>query len=363
MHITMKKTILLIAASMLMFACSKENDGGKSTDEPPGQIIELAAVNELTDGLAATKTRPLYSQEAIQEVERVSIYVFTDNGATTSYLKTYTVTGWSKGTTFMRFPVPDNDKLATGNYQLLVIGREATDNFTLPNLVVGTTKIEDVIAHVSAPGQESEIFAGVKPVTVSSQGVRVSMQMTRKVAGILGYFKNVPYDINGQTVKFLRLTCSNADTSVILSNGNGMNPTNTAYMLINADLSGQAKNTDLGIYTGNDLDAQGVVKVPNSQLFGKFMLPVGNITLTLGLYDAGGVALKTWTVQDNTSSTFNILANQFYSLGQKVKKGDTTGGGTPDTGDDDAPVDLLKDQVIVLTIDPNWAAIHNLTIN
>lgn len=357
----MKKTILLIAASALLFACSKEKDEGQPTDEPQGQVIELSTVNELTDGIT-TKTRPLYSQEAIQEVENVSVYVFSDNGTTTSYLKTYTVTGWSKGLAFMRFAVPDNDKLLPGNYQLLAVGREATDNYKLPALSA-STKVEDVIAHVSAPGMESEIFAGVKPITVSSQGIRVSMQMTRKIAGVLGYFKNVPYDINGKAVKYLRLTASNADTAVILSSGNGSNPVNSSYMIFNADISGQTKNTDLGVYSGNDLSAAGVVKVPNSQLFGKFMLPVGSITLTLGLYDDTNTALKTWTVQDDGSTTFNITANQFYSLGQKVNKGDTTGGGTPDPGDDDAPIDLLKDQVIVLTIDANWADIHNLVIN
>ena len=56
------------------------------------------------------------------------------------------------------------------------------------------------------------------------------------------------------------------------------------------------------------------------------MLPVGNITLTLGLYDASGNALKTWSVQDNGNTTFNITANHFYGLGQKVSKGDVTGG-------------------------------------
>lgn len=359
----MKKFFLIMAASILIFACSKEED--TSIDEPSGQVIELTAVNEPTDGNAITRTRPLYSQEAIQEIERVSIYVFSYNASSSDYfyLKTYTVSGWNKGSSFMRFAVPDNDKLAAGDYQFLAIGREATDNYRIPTPVVGTTKINDMIAHITTPGQESEIFAGTKLVTVSSQGIRITMQMTRKVAGVLGYFKNVPYDINGSAVKYLRLTFTNADTAVILATGNGSNPTNASYMLINADLSGQAKNTDLGVYTGNDLSAQGVVKVDNSQLYGNFMLPVGNITLTLGLYDASGNALKTWSVQDNGNTTFNITANHFYGLGQKVSKGDVTGGGTPDPGDDDAPVDLLKDQVIVITVDPNWNTIHNLTIN
>ena len=229
----MKKFFLIMAASILIFACSKEE--GTSIDEPSGQVIELTAVNEPTDGNAITRTRPLYSQEAIQEIERVSIYVFSYNASSSDYfyLKTYTVSGWNKGSSFMRFAVPDNDKLAAGDYQFLAIGREATDNYRIPTPVVGTTKIKDIIAHITTPGQESEIFAGTKPVTVSSQGIRITMQMTRKVAGVLGYFKNVPYDINGSAVKYLRLTFTNADTAVILATGNGSNPTNASYMLIN----------------------------------------------------------------------------------------------------------------------------------
>lgn len=60
----------------------------------------------------------------------------------------------------MRFAVPDNDKLAAGDYQFLAIGREATDNYRISTPVVGTTKINDMIAHITTPGQESEIFAG-----------------------------------------------------------------------------------------------------------------------------------------------------------------------------------------------------------
>lgn len=84
--------------------------------------------------------------------------------------------------------------------------------------------------------------------------------------------------------------------------------------------------------------------------------------MTLGLYDNTGTALKTWKVLNANNETINISANNFYALGQKVAKGDTTGGGTPDPGDDDAPIDLLKDQVIAITINPNWAQFHNLTI-
>lgn len=359
----MKKTFLMIVAGLLMMACSKDkNDGDIPQDN--AQIIEISAVNKLTEGITS-RTRPLYSQEAIQEVERIQLHIFQYDQTAMDYLylQSYTIPGWTKGTTFMRFAVPDNSKLAPGNYRFLVIGREATDNYHMTTPVVGTTKVTDIMASVSAPGNEAEIFAGLKDVSVVSQGVRVNVQMTRQIAGVLGYFKNVPYEINGQAVKYLRLTFTAADTAVYLANGNGTGLVAANYMLINEDISGQPKNTDLGVYTGNDLSAQGVVKVANSQLFGKFMIPVGAVQLTLGLYQADNTPIKTWNIQLDNGSTFNILSNHFYTLGRKVSKGDVTGGGTPDTGDDDAPVDLLKDQELSLTIDPNWSGIHNLTLN
>ena len=354
----MRKIILLAVVSMMIFGCSNEKDSLPAPEN--GQVFELFAVNEPTDGVLA-RNRPLYSQEAIQEVERVNIYVFQNSGSDYVYLKTYNVPGWTKGSTFMRFTVPDNDKLSAGDYEFLVVGQEATDNYTLTAPTVGVTKIGAMVATITAPGNESEIFAGLQAAMVTSEGVRVSMQMTRKVAGVLGYFKNVPANLNNTTVKYLRLIVSNADTQVGLANGVGMNPTGSAFRIIDADLSGQSV-TSTGVYSGNDLTAQGVVKLANSQLFGRFLLPVGTVTMTLGLYDANNNPLKTWTVVDGASSTLNITANHFYSLGRKVNKGDTTGGGTPDTGDDDSAVDLLKDQVIVLSIDPSWNTIHNLVI-
>ena len=167
--------------------------------------------------------------------------------------------------------------------------------------------------------------------------------------------------LNNTTVKYLRLTVSYADTQVGLANGIGAAPAGVTYNIIDADLSGQTVTAE-GVYSGNDLTAQGVVKLVNSQLFGKFLLPVGAVTLNLGLYDANNNLLKAWTVVDGGSPTLNFTANHFYSLGRKVSKGDTTGGGTPDTGDDDSAIDLLKDQVIVLSIDPSWNTIHNLVI-
>ena len=111
------------------------------------------------------------------------------------------------------------------------------------------------------------------------------------------------------------------------------------------------------------MSGAGVVKVPNSQLGGLFLIPVSGVTLTLGLYTADGTVIKEWVVKDSSGNltTFDIQANHFYSLGMKAKANTTTGE-PGDPGDDDAPVDLLTDQNIVITISPAWELIHNLVI-
>ncbi|MCR9011214.1 FimB/Mfa2 family fimbrial subunit [Gabonibacter chumensis] len=355
----MKKWYFMTLASILMLACSKNESEGPRDISQGNIVFELATVNQSENGIKA-KTRPLYSQEAVQEVERVFIYAFKNNGTNYVYDTTYT-TAWPKGTTFMRYFVANNNKLEAGDYQFLVVGRELTDNFTLTTPVIGTTQITDMTATIPSVGKESEIFAGEKNVSVTSEGVRVSVEMTRKIAGILGYFINVPAVIGNVNVATLRLTITNASTQLNLYSGLGSSPTGTSFNVFNIDLTGQAV-TSAGVFAGNDLTGQGVVKLDNTQLMGRFFIPTSNISMTLGLYDAAGNALKTWSVVNESSTTFDLLPNHFYTLGKKVTKGDTTGGGTPDKGDDDAPIDLLKDQVIAITINPNWSQFHNLVI-
>lgn len=355
----MKKFMFLVLASAFMFACSDNEDPAPNVDNgiPEGSVaFDISAVNSLEDGMSRSG---IYSQEATQHVTNVVVYAFAKSGSDYTYTKTYTITGWSDGTTFKRYIVADGDKLSANEYYFLAVGRDATDNFTLTTPAVGDS-YTTMEASITANGMEKEIFAGNSTATVTDQGSRVSINMTRKVAGIMGYFKNVPQTLNGQTVQFLRLGISNANQQVNLNNGVGINTAPTTYNIINMDLSAQSVAN--GVYTGNDLSSQGVVKVPNSQLDGSFFMPVSNVTLTLGLYAADGTAIKTWTVKDTLgNSTFNILANNFYSLGTKVQAGNVNGG-TSDPGDDDNPIDLLTDQNIIISISPAWELIHNLII-
>ncbi|MDD6210574.1 MAG: hypothetical protein PUB21_08225 [Bacteroidales bacterium] len=356
----MRKLMFFAIAAMLMTACTKDEELPSAGGNENGALtFEISTVNKLSDGMTGRSS--IYSQEATQHVTNVNVYVFKNNAGNYTYVKTYNIPGWSDPTTFKRYAVADADTVPAGDYKFLAVGRDASDLFTVTT-PDSNTKFEDMIASVSASGNESEIFAGSAQATIA-KGSRVSIEMTRKVAAILGYFKNVPQTLDNKTVKFLRLTISNSNQKVNLTTGMEVTGTPASYNIINMDLSTQAVDPSRGVYVGNDLSGQNVVKVTNSQLSGSFIIPVSNATMTLGLYDASNNAIRTWIVKDSQggTSTFNILANNFYSIGKKVQAGNTNGG-TADPGDDDDPVDLLTDQNIILTINPNWTAIHDLII-
>lgn len=358
----MKKWMFLAVASVFAFAaCSNEEDPVVQPEVQNGSVVfELSAVNQLSNGMSSRAvTSPVYSQEATQHVTRVTIYAFAQSGSDYLFVTSYDVAGWQDGTTSMRYTLANGDQLSAGTYRFIVVGRDASDNFSLMEPMVNST-YNNLLATITAPGMENEIFAGTSDATFSDQGGRVSVEMTRKVAGVLGYFKNVPQEMNGTSVKYLRLKISNSNKQVALYSGAGANPTAASYNLVDIDVSGQPVVN--GYYTGNTVPG-GIAKVANSQLSGSYYMPVGAITMTLGLYDVNGVAIKEWPVKnENNATSFDVVANHFYSLGMK-KVAATTDGGTPgDPSDDDNPIDLSLDQDILISINPAWTTIHNLGI-
>lgn len=365
----MKKLVFLAMASAFLFSCSNNDDPLPNEGGQKGNVtFEVSAVNGLTNGMGGRGA--LYSQEAVQNITDVKVHAFLSDGSGNFlYKKTYDISGWTAGTTFKRFAVASADDLAAGTYKFLAVGRDAADTYTVtPNpFVVDNTSYANVEAQVSANGGESEIFAGSADAVITD-GSRVSIQMTRKVAGVLGYFKNVPEQLaNGSgttmTVRYLRLTATDANKRVNLSTGVGISDEVAPYQIFEVDMNGQAVSN--GVYTGNDLSGQGVVKVANSQLAGAFMIPVNSVQFTLGLYATDNSVIKTWSVLDGTSDTFSLLANHFYSLGIKKATGSTDGstpGNPGQPGDEDAPIDLLNDQNIVITVSPAWELVHNLVI-
>ena len=121
-----------------------------------------------------------------------------------------------------------------------------------------------------------------------------------------------------------------------------------------------------------------------------FNLTSGKSTMELQLLDDAGDIIKKWTISipaadvnnddtkgatDETPSIFNVVRNHMYNLGVKTSTGTTTPPDpsnpdpdpnpdpkpTPDPGKDE-PEDLTKSQNLILKVNDNWEAIHQMEL-
>lgn len=354
----MKRILFAILTCIIFAACSNEEDP-INIDVDNKLIFDISAENNHNNVKAG---QPIHGQVVNHNITSVIVIAFKEVSGEYVYEKTFTISGWSSSITdSLLHIVDDNEKLISGNYQFIALGRNSNDNYTLTNLVAGTTKYADYAASVLTSGDEYELFAGIGNATISEAGgARVKLGMTRKVGGFLGYFANIPEYYENTKVKYLRLSISAANKEVALSSGLGQQAVENGYNIIDIDLSTQDVLND--VYAGNDLSSAGVVKLDNSQLSGVYLIPVNGVTFKLGLYDENEQPLKEWSVLNGSETSFNILPNNFYSIGTK-KKSDSTNGGTPDDeSDDDKTIDLLTNQEIEITISDDWDMLHDLTI-
>lgn len=121
-----------------------------------------------------------------------------------------------------------------------------------------------------------------------------------------------------------------------------------------------------------------------------FALEHEKSTMELQLLDAAGDIIKTWTVSipakdvnrddtngnvaDESASIFNVVRNHMYNLGVKPSNGGKTDPDPgnpdpdpkpdpdPDKPDPDKPEDLSKSQNLILKVNDNWEAIHQMEL-
>ena len=376
----------ILACGLLTFsACS--NDDAFNEDETnvtAGETrnVELTFNFSVNSGEQTRGGRPLYSSEALQQVNEMKVYLFKEAaGGEFLYSKEITDDGnfgfnnsTAVGTESHSYTL--TDKLTDGKYKFLAVGYEDdySTTFTALAPTPNTTKLSDLLLELNAGKNADEVFSGVsKDVTVSatSTSFNVGVELHRVVAGILGYFKNVPYQIeNGGKmvqVKHVLVNVVKKGTSAKLADRTA-NGVENKYTIIDIDMSSYTPDEANNRYA---VPAQSgaVATVANSVLKGAYSLPIaavtGSNTLEVVLTgDDKSTVLKTFKVKDVDDYDFAINANHFYSLGQKMTNGGTDGG-TPGPGtddDDDEPIDLSKDQIITITVNAAWTDIHNLTI-
>lgn len=392
----MKKNILFLGlAAMSLFtvaSCSSDDDLQAGMSIGAGDNVITLALNPGGSGMAVRGARPVTSSEAANNVDKVEVKLYRNDGGSyslvdesengqTIYEQDVT---WAEGTKTVKIPL---EHLAQGSYKLVARGYNSTS--TIVSFDEGTPSTTINWTATQGEGNPEEVFAGELDLTVNAEGKIEgtdgnTLTMNRRVAGFLAYFKNIPTRVNEEVVKSVRVVASNKATKFDIIGGtvasytssstsktvNGTNAGSpaTETVLCSFDMSsatnwvGGNPTDDFYAFT---TDAN---QVANTVLDGGFMVPFGKVTgvntLRVELVGDGDAVLKTFKVKMPTSfaESYDIYMNHFYSIGHKTSSSGTEG---PDPGDPDPdkPVDLGSEEEIILSLSDAWDVVNDMVVD
>ena len=211
---------------------------------------------------------------------------------------------------------------------------------------------------------------------------------------------NSSFTANGATGSTIKYYVNGSKSAAAPTSDAQFKDGSNGYVLYSIDLNtwfpGGDQNND-GLLNAEDAswNHPGDVKtqVVKGSVFGSnFVIPFAltpeKSTMELQLLDAAGDIIKTWTVSipakdvnndatngnvaDESASIFNVVRNHMYNLGVKPSNGGKTDpdpgnpdpkpNPDPDKPDPDQPEDLSKSQNLILKVNDNWEAIHQMEL-
>lgn len=211
---------LLALGTAVVSSCSKDevvidNTPGVETPVEEGVQELILNMNSAGDGLTSRGGRPLYSSEAAQEIDKVVIKIIdrtTSSSTENKIVRSITIENWqevSKQYTvgghgrMYTFKLSKEQKVSTGTYEIYAIGYTSTGssyNFENYEGLDGTSDFNYQTQTLSSTEAE-EVFAGsIKTIEVDDQqnfkltanGENNVLTLHRQVAGVIGYYSNIP---------------------------------------------------------------------------------------------------------------------------------------------------------------------------
>lgn len=287
-------------ASLAFYSCTKEvvivQEGGEGGIETPtaqdGQVLTLQVANT-GDGLTTRAGRPLLSSQAKQDINTIVLYV-VDGSNKVVLKKTIGPDEWANALDYsntsahgkqlqITFRKSDNQALIgtlEGTaYTIYAVGYKSGSNYKVADADFGVSGIPSTTTNDGSGATltatnfattlaanttaADEIFAGkvaVKVVTkdattsyiIASEGdadtkVVPALVLNRQVAGVTGYFTNLPAKVGTQIPAKIRLVASGKSNKVHFTSmlpGETDNTTNTSAEsvknVVNGSWSGSA---------------------------------------------------------------------------------------------------------------------------
>lgn len=241
------------------------------------------------------------------------------------------------------------------------------------------------------------------PASVNGKAAATLRLVVRDKNDVLTFNNfNSSFTANGATGSTIKYYVNGSKSTSAATADAKFNNNEDGYVLYSINLNtwfpGGDQNSD-GVLNAKDTNwkhPDGVnTQVVKGSVFGSnFVIPFnyaeGKSTMELQLLDAKNNIIKTWTVSipesdlnkvaangatDATASIFNVVRNHMYNLGVKTSTGTTTppDPSNPDPDPNkpdpdkpkpgtDQPEDLTKSQNLILKVNDNWEAIHQMEL-
>lgn len=253
----MRKKYLLgmtLMASLAFSSCTKEvfvvQDGeGVEEIQEDGQVLTLQVSNS-GDGLTTRAGRPLLSSQAKQDIDHIDLFVVNSSNKVV-LKKTVKPSEWANALDYttgghgkqlqITFRASDKQKLTAGDYTIYAVGyKETESNYATtfgvsepptttsanPTVTFTETNFATTLSSNNKPADE--IFAGKVEVKVvgadsdsyittstgSTKKDKPTLVLNRQVAGVTGYFTNLPAKVGDQIPAKVRLVASNKSNKV-----------------------------------------------------------------------------------------------------------------------------------------------------
>lgn len=358
---------ILAILTVLLISCSEEKIIPDTGNREDGSVtVYFKAGGEIT-----TRSTDLISSDNRQHAKYVHLYVFDSKG---DCVQSRDV-DWNQavGTTADQFYTLKGLDPEM-KYTLLAVGLDedlptsGTTTYGFPEAVTeNTTKLTGLMATLADGKKQKdiatgELFSGWESVT-AGETAGVTINLYRRVAGVLAYIKDIPTDVATIQIKLYKNQYKNVPLQKA-DRGNKYDITDhgdkeleNSQVLMNIPVNETAlNNTNL-----NDGHGYEVSKQAGTVLQGAYVLPIEaptnatTYTLTLETYSADNTQpLKIYNVkmltktehggvtEDCVTTNYPLYANHIYSIGKRNVTDGT-----------DEPISLGEDD-IVITVNPDW---------
>lgn len=350
---------LLALGTAVVSSCSKDevvidNTPGVETPVEEGVQELILNMNSAGDGLTSRGGRPLYSSEAAQEIDKVVIKIIdrTVSGHEQTKgkeVRSITIENWqevSKQYTvggngrMYTFKLSKEQKVPTGTYEIYAIGYTSTGSLydfrTYENL--DATNDFNYQTQALKTTEAEEVFAGsIKTIEVDDQqnfkltanGENNVLTLHRQVAGVIGYYSNIPvlksdasldestgvianatnYKDYVQGLK-LRLVSTNASDKIVFAGFNSdFTETGDKYkFIVNGSGTSLTADAKFDATTGKN-DAYTLYEIPLKDWF------VGGDVNSDGMLDLNDNRDANGNVLDNWVSPYSTVAGLEFEEG------------------------------------------------